>query len=432
MKTANGKRVLILLTCFVLLVIGVLPATASGAQPSQAASLSFDKDGKFTIMQVSDVQEYGRVNKDTLRIMEAALDQVKPDLVVFTGDQVEGYATYFKYGEKERKVKVTINTILAPLEERGIPFAVVFGNHDQEAGVSKEEQMEFYRLHQGCLAVDEGPDVYGCGTYNLPVMSRDGTKTAFNLYFVDSNSGVPGGGYDNVHEDQIALCKQISDRLKAENGGAPVPSLLFQHIPVEELYNVLKEVPQGTEGAKKWYRELKPGSFMINENNRAGKDADQFFHREPIASPNVNSGQFDAWLEQGDIIGAYFGHDHINHFTGNYKGIDLGYGLSTSYNAYGAGLDGGVQVFEVEEENPADYITYGLSYRTLCGEKMLDPIASFCSTKLSFPATELLFYACVIVPACAIIITVAILAVKRRKRKKQATTASQRENVVTK
>lgn len=47
------------------------------------------------------------------------------------------------------------------------------------------------------------------------------------------------------------LGTKTSDALKAENGGEPMPSLLFQHIPVPEIYELLKEVPKGTDGAVK-------------------------------------------------------------------------------------------------------------------------------------------------------------------------------------
>lgn len=403
---------------------GVIAAGAVTSAGQEPAPLRFQEDSKFTIMQIADVQEYGKVNKDALRVMNAALDRVQPDLVVFTGDQVEGYASYFQYGDREARVRRTIDNVLEPLDRQGIPFAVVFGNHDQESGVSKEKQMEMYQAHPGCLAVDEGAAAFGCGTYNLPIQSSDGASTALNLYFVDSNSSVPQGGYDNVHADQIALCRELSDGLKAGNNGRPVPSLLFQHIPVEELYSVLKEVPEGTEGARKWYRNLKPGSFMIDEQNQVGLDKDTYFYREPIASPNENSGQFQSWVEQGDIIGAYFGHDHINHFAGTYEGIDLGYGLGTSYNAYGAGKEGGVQVFVIDETAPQAYETYGLTYQSLCGDKMLDPIASFCSTRLSFPATELGMFGGMGLAAAALVVAALVIlikAIKKHRKTKEKT-----------
>ena len=39
----------------------------------------------------------------------------------------------------------------------------------------------------------------------------------------------------------------------------------------------------------------------------------------------------------GDVIGAYFAHDHKNEYVGNYKGIDLGYAPGCGFNSYGNG-----------------------------------------------------------------------------------------------
>ena len=141
---------------------------------------------------------------------------------------------------------------MEPVTSQNIPFAIVYGNHDDEGKVSKQFQMEVYNSMPGCLA-SEGEAMTGCGNYNLPIKSSDGAKNVFNLWFIDS------GTYDKEKRRICPRCrgstclvrKKTSDALKAENGGEPMPSLLFQHIPVPEIYELLKEVPKGTDGAVK-------------------------------------------------------------------------------------------------------------------------------------------------------------------------------------
>ena len=58
-----------------------------------------------------------------MKLMEQILDLEKSDLVVLTGDQLhhdilDSQTTLFK--------------VVAPLIERSVPFACVFGNHDDE------------------------------------------------------------------------------------------------------------------------------------------------------------------------------------------------------------------------------------------------------------------------------------------------------------
>ena len=42
-------------------------------------------------MQVTDIHGIYKPNPDTSRLLNAVLDKVKPDLVIFTGDQIKGY-----------------------------------------------------------------------------------------------------------------------------------------------------------------------------------------------------------------------------------------------------------------------------------------------------------------------------------------------------
>ena len=48
------------------------------------------KDGKFTILQVSDAQDLQYVRKTMMKMLDKAHDRVKPDLIVLTGDNVLG------------------------------------------------------------------------------------------------------------------------------------------------------------------------------------------------------------------------------------------------------------------------------------------------------------------------------------------------------
>jgi len=109
---------------------------------SEQSILRAREDGSFKIVQISDTHMVTGVGtcKDaidadgrplpeseadplTVKFMEAILDVEKPDLVVLTGDQLhhdilDSQTTLFK--------------VVAPIIERSIPWAVVFGNHDSE------------------------------------------------------------------------------------------------------------------------------------------------------------------------------------------------------------------------------------------------------------------------------------------------------------
>lgn len=71
----------------------------------------------------------------------------------------------------------------------------------------------------------------------------------FELYIIDSHGKAKdGAGYAPVDKEQIGWYVSRREQRKAENGDY-LPSLVFQHIPVPEFFDVIKKVPKGTKGA---------------------------------------------------------------------------------------------------------------------------------------------------------------------------------------
>ena len=103
------------------------------------------RDGRFKIMQIADVQEVPQVSPDTLRLLTLAIERERPDLIVFTGDQLYGPIPLFRLGDPEANVRKALSAILAPVTAAGIPFAVTFGNHDDQCGVSSRRRENEHR-----------------------------------------------------------------------------------------------------------------------------------------------------------------------------------------------------------------------------------------------------------------------------------------------
>ncbi len=329
--------------------------------------LQFHPDGTFKIMQITDSQDSGETSGDTVALISAALDAEKPDFVVFTGDQVKGYAPKMRGKDAPEKVRQTISTLLAPVVERKIPFTITFGNHDRQSPVPLKDQLAIYQSFDGCLAYDTD-GLPGCANHNIPIFSSDGLRTAFNLYCIDSH-GSAGTGYAPVEKEQIEWYRQVRDRLCSENGGY-VPSFIFQHIPVEEVFEVLKSVPKGTKGAITAYRKRKGQFYVLNEELcREGG-----FIGESAAVADINNGEFDAAAEKGDVLGIFFGHDHVNSFIGRYKGVDLGYTQGCGFSVYGPGLNRGVRVFNLNENDVRNYETHTLTFSNLVGGRGSSPL----------------------------------------------------------
>ncbi len=291
---------------------------------AENSELKFGSDGKFTILQISDPQDDHYPAYDLVNFIKLAIEQSNPDLIVFTGDIVEdsragdngiddesfreGVEIDGDYEQTLANVKVACAAVFAEAESRRIPFAVCQGNNDYGCGVTNEDWLKIYNSYENCLTVDESNDADGRIDFNLEIKSSDGENTVFNVWMMDTRSS-------SVTEEQLAWYKVESTALKAANGGKPVPSVLFQHVPVDDIGNLFEECNFWDEGASigddgKCYR-LKP-------------DIASGYHAGAMI-PGSTSEQFKAWKECGDVLGAYFGHWHTEGYTGTWDGIELGF-----------------------------------------------------------------------------------------------------------
>lgn len=361
-----------------VLTLGLVCSAALAAGGDK--TLRFNEDGKFKIMMMNDLQDTENTDARTLSFMRAALDSEKPDLVVIAGDML---SDMYPLANKERMTKA-IDNLMAPMVERNIPYLITFGNHDhdREDKMSAAEQLEAYKAYEQCYVPDGGCDP---GTYNVPVLASGSDDMVFNIYMMDTNNKselVSLSGYEGVRANQVEWYKLTSDSLKAANGGAVVPSLLFQHIPVKEIYQFLTRLDWGDDTSDavfgtndyKWYTLNE--DYIISEDKALGE--------APCSElETVVTGQYEAWLEKGDIIGAYFGHDHVNSFVGvTDDGIKMGYNGGTGFNAYGNGGNRSVRVFTLDEADPEAYETYIVTYNELMDKNIGFVFSDLLSTKI--------------------------------------------------
>lgn len=341
--------------------------------------MEFKKDKKFKIMQITDMQEIPAVSPDTTALIEAAVEAEKPDLVVYTGDQIKGYGVTYKGKGKELEnaVAATIKKLLEPVTKRNIPFAVTFGNHDRQVGISNKDQFEhIYKSLPNCIG-EQAEGIDGGGTYCIPIKSSDGSgKDAFCLYLFDSGTDAKGGGYEPFDTKIIEWYKKARDKLKEKNGSY-IPSIVFQHIPLCEYYNVLKRVKKSHKGAIRAFRTHKNEYYVLGDTCRKGD-----MLCEPPTIPNENTGEFDAISEKGDVMAVFVGHDHKNSFVGRYKNIDLGFTQSSGFNVYGNRTKRGVRIITLDENKPGEYETYTRTFEELVGTKVQKPVYDYLSSKM--------------------------------------------------
>ena len=319
--------------------------------------LRFDENGEFRILVFSDIHGGGAKISNLAKTNIALLvGREDPDLVLLDGDNTWGL-------KDEKTLRSCVGDIVEAIEERHIPWAHVYGNHDAESNnVQKEAQQQIYESFEYCVSEAGDPSLPGVGNYVLPVYASDGSRVLFNVWMLDSGQyitsaeraalapvagifpGYTGCEYDFIRPSQIEWYRETS-RAMEEYAGAKVPGLMAFHIPLQESYAawVNREALEHT-GEK----------------------------REAVCSSAINSGMYSALFERGDVKAVVNGHDHVNDYMVNYGGIKLCYCSTVSETGY-CDMDMlGARVFVIREDDPADIRTY-MSY--VDESRMEDPDA---------------------------------------------------------
>lgn len=307
---------------------------------AQKPVLKFNADKKFKIVQFTDLHVKWQDPRSDVafeRIKQVLHDE-KPDFVILTGDIIYSAPALDN-----------MLNVLKTVADHKIPFSIVFGNHDDEQGASKEELLRVAESFPNSLTTDEVPGISGVGNYALAVRSSDGKKDAAVLYCIDSNtySTIPGvKGYDYIKRDQIDWYDRKSAGFTKDNGGKPLPSLAFFHIALPEY------------------------------NQAASDENAQMYgiRREKACAPALNSGLFTAMKENGDVMGVFVGHDHDDDYAVCWHDILLAYGRFTGGPTEYNHLPNGARVIEMDE-NARTFRTW---IRTKAGvEQMTSYPASF-------------------------------------------------------
>ena len=362
------RRVLLVLLCLIVLFVGVttvITVVDVKAQIKKARSFGTveiadritpvqDEDGNWTyttdrpfkILQLTDVHIGGGwmcMKKDamTLNTVAAMVTAEKPDLVIITGDI--SYPVPFQAGTFNNKSGAKIFANL--MDQLGVDWTFSFGNHDTEA-YSYFDRGELSKFYGGdewehCLFRPGPEDVDGSGNQIINIKNSAGYITQ-TLYLIDSHSYTDNDWlgvmwkYDNIHENQIEWYKESVEKMNAKNvanaeargesvPSEPVKSLAFFHIPPEEMRIA--------------YNEFADNGFKDTENVQyvygyAGET-------KKVVYCGVHSDNFvETALDLGSTQGMFFGHDHYNVISFNYKrpgdthSISLTYGMSVDYLAY--------------------------------------------------------------------------------------------------
>ena len=304
------------------------------------------KNTKIKLLQITDMQVIDSLQRRTperLRIDEinswkpenfdalcgkqirSLVVQTKPDLIFITGDII--------YGSFDDKGS-TLEWFCGLMDSLEIPWAPVFGNHDNESAKGVKWQCEQFEKSKYCVFARG--NVSGNSNYTVGIAVDD--ELVRVLHMLDSNGCTDCDHADviktaGIYPDQIEWIKENTRRI-TEIHKKKIPAFASFHIATEEFI---------TAEEAKGYKTADRDFYIIGVDVPAVGD-DFGCKLEKYSGIKVE-GSFLEILKECNIDGVFAGHCHKINTCIDYEGIKWVFGLKTGqYDYHTPGQNGGTLV----------------------------------------------------------------------------------------
>ena len=269
-----------------------LPGIASSTAYTESfSSLKIADPSRFTILQVTDSHffqkrpEIPNGNGRTVGDWKKMVDLYKPDVVCITGD--------LWHENHEGRGAEYQQQAIAWLGELGVPWTFSWGNHDQLDSQPKGHDA----LHDGKNSLYRGGAQ--SGNYLVQIQDKSG-KQVWELLCINTHRlGLVGTAYDWL----TSLINARKNKLNAQT-----PAFAMFHIPLQQ------------------YEQLRTGGGMSG------------ITMEGVCNETEQGGALKQLTALGTVRATFCGHDHTNDFSGVVDGVELVYGRSSGWSAYGFDL----------------------------------------------------------------------------------------------
>jgi len=296
--------------------------------------LQKEKGKDFKILTLSDIHfsDYGyRVffsffNVNTIKRMVAS---TQPDLIILMGDFVCGDDSDY----------YSIQRITDLMESFGIPWAPVFGNHDDEVNCDLNFLVDVMKQSPHCLMQKGDPEM-GVGNYIINVLEDD--NIVESLIMMDSHHSIP-------NEKQTQWFKWAADGIKKLSDNKAELSV-YMHVPLPE-YQIAYD--EAWNADKKCWNEGYDAYGSLNETICCAHDENGKAYRSSL---------FEAIKMSGNTKYIFCAHDHMNDFSIEYEGIRLTYMMKLGKSSgYQPGFSGG-SVITVNSDGISRIVHKTISY----------------------------------------------------------------------
>lgn len=281
------------------------------------------KDKDFKVLNITDthlvtVDWENPVVKDTfVAMIDALVSETSPDLITMSGDiAFAEWTGSFKYfGDL--------------MDKYGIPWTVCWGNHDHQAGDEQLLAYENQYMEYKYFLYEKTRD-FGSGSNIIAI--DNGERVIHGLVMIDCFiPEAPTIPDDDPEKGRKILCPKLIEWYKRQINTLQTlgckETTLITHVPLYEYKTAFEEAFNSEYDRRKISFEE---SFDQKYWNDGYRDSFGVMAEKRVCYSDASVGLFDEMLKLGSTKNVIVGHDHVNNFSINYKGIRLTYGMASS------------------------------------------------------------------------------------------------------
>ena len=269
----------------------------------------------FVIMNITDIHlsDYtqdaplGIRTFDSIRVM---VEKHQPDLITLSGDLFWSDSMIY-----------SAHRLTEFMDSLGIPWAPIFGNHEEEGNTDKNYLADVFMTGEYCLMQKGDPD-FGVGNYVVNICEEvNGKKqVVHSLIMMDSHNGA-------FEEGQVDWYAWAAEGVKAY-ASEDAKSTVVLHVPIAQ-YQYAWDAAWDVEN-ETWKEGF--GAFGAKGEDVVC-DREEAEDEDELGAP-VDWGLFAKVKEVGTTTNIICGHDHVNNFSVEYEGVRLTYSLRLGLGAY--------------------------------------------------------------------------------------------------
>lgn len=281
----------------------------------------------FRILNLTDPQlkyeewENHKTGEIFKKTVETLIERIKPDLITLSGDlsYAGDFASYKNFADYFDSFK--------------IPWTCCFGNHDNQDGDDPVQKvLNEYLTHK--YFVFEKCD-RSLGNTNVAILIELEGKNAEGVILMDTHDRIPYKS-DECGKNQAwagLTPEQLdwySNRVKEFDDLGCHDTTLIIHIPINAYLDAADAAFRSPHHDKSL--SLKD-SYKTGVWNKGYEDSFGVCH-EPISAYPEDEGAFDIIKKLGSTKTVLCGHNHVNNWVVNYKGVRLAFATKTGNGSY--------------------------------------------------------------------------------------------------